>query len=258
MASVGEALSIGDVELPRAAGYAWTGGIDQSGCLCGALSAAVSLAGLVAEAEGGSEPEQRERARRLADEVRRGFVERWRGTCCRVVRQGRQYDTPECAMHCAEVTSFTTRLAVGVFARDRELHPRAWHRVARGAAATGVGALVGLEGAWVLAVAGVSSLAWPALMGGLIISVAWAVAVLRSRVARRALARPGRMIAAAGAVVAAVLGLVGTLAVGAGDALSDALGVEDGAGWLRAMWVVGLAVYAAPKLIDLVRRRGAG
>lgn len=255
MESVGEALSLGTALVPRAAGYAWTGGIDQSGCLCGALSAAVSLAGLVAEVEGGSQAEQRARARSLADEVRQGFVEQWRGTCCRVVRAGRQYDTPECAAHCREVTSFTTRLALDLYTRDRELRPWGWHRVTRGAAAVGVGALVGIEAAWALVLVGLPSLAWMALIGGLVGGVAWAVAILLSRRARHALARPGRVSAAAGAVAAAVIAALEALEVTHPAALADALGF--GGTWPRAAWVVSLLTFALPMVFDLVRRRGA-
>jgi C_GCAxxG_C_C family probable redox protein len=258
--SVAEALDLAEDALPATSGYAWTGGIDESGCLCGALAAAVSLAGQVAAAEGGTEAEQRARARVLADEIRSEFESHWRGTCCRIVRHGLEFGTPECVANCEEVTAFATSLAVEVLGRERALAPTGSHALARVSAATGVGMLLGFEVATLAAAAG-SPVALGAVGVGAVLGVAWGVTVVRSRDARRMLARPGRMVAAVSALIA--LGFALTTAVAPEVAtelslsLADNAGVPAAAPALRAIWALSLGIFCVPAVVGLVRRRGS-
>lgn len=251
-------LGLGEA-VPVAAGYAWTGGIDESGCLCGALAAAVSLAGVVAEAEGGSESERRTRARRLADELRRSFEERYAGTCCRVVRNGVEFGTPECRAHCAGVTAFTADLAVDVLGRGRDARLRGANAAIRVSAAVAVGAVAGLELAWLLSMVGVNG--WIGVALGVVAGVGWAAVVVGSPRSRRSLARPGRGVAAAVAVIALIVLLVGLLLVpdgAGGTTLAGTLGLPSAWGpVLQAVWVIVIATFAAPAVRDLVRRRGS-
>lgn len=261
--NVAIALDLGDGAIARSAGYAWTGGIDESGCLCGALSAVVSLAGQVAAAEGGTEAEQRARARELADEVRREFVGRWRGTCCGVVRHGLEFGTPECLENCSSVTAFATELAVEVLGRERDVKPTGtavWLRIAL---ATGTGVLLGLEKAWAQALlSGVSDSGIAATVAGAALcGLAWGVLAATRIDARRRLARIGRAVAAASVTLAALLALATALApassVTAGKRVASALGVPSMALLLGAIWVIVPAAWAAPAVFNLARRRGA-
>lgn len=263
--AVAAALDLGDDALARSSGYAWTGGIDESGCLCGALSAAVSLAGQVAAAEGGTVAQQRALARQLAEEMRREFVARWRGTCCRIVRDGREFGTPECAANCEEVTAFTTALAIDVLGRRREARALATPPALRVAAAASTGALLGLEGAW-LAAALVGDSAAPAPLATSVVLAAiaglgWGALAAASIDARRALARPGRWFAAASVALSAALALAGALspatATAASARVATALGLRAAAPLLGALWVLVPLAWAAPAVFNLARRRGA-
>lgn len=258
--SVGETLDLTEGALPATSGYAWTGGIDESGCLCGALAAAVSLAGQVAAEEGGTEAEQRARARVLADEIRREFEGHWRGTCCRIVRRGLEFGTPECIANCEEVTAFTTSLAVEVLGRERALAPVGPHATARVSAATGVGALLGFEVATVTAVIGSPVAAWSIPVGAGL-GLAWGITVVRSRDARRMLARPGRLVAFASAVLALVFAVSTALTPEASLQLSRLVAGSAGmvrlAPVFRAVWPLSLGIFCVPAVVALVRRRGS-
>jgi C_GCAxxG_C_C family probable redox protein len=260
---VASSLDLGDDAIARSSGYAWTGGIDESGCLCGALAAAVSLAGQVAAREGGTEAQQRARARVLADEIRREFVGEWQGTCCRVVRHGLEFGTAECKENCGSVTAFTTQLAVEVLGRDREvteLGTKAWLRVTR---AAGTGVLLGLQVAWMLALLADPGTAAIAAIFAVIgaVGLAWGIATAGRIDVRRRLARVGRAVAAASGVIAVVLAVLSALApvvaIAANQRAADALGVPALAPLVGALWVVVPAAWAAPALFNLARRRGA-
>ena len=263
--SVAAALDLGDDALARSSGYAWTGGIDESGCLCGALSAAVSLAGQVAAADGGTVAQQRLLARQLADELRRTFIVRWRGTCCRIVRDGREFGTPECAANCEEVTAFTTQLAIDVLANRREPRSLATPPIRRVAATVGTGALLGLEAAWLVAVLGGEAVGAGALLGvgalPVLAGASWGALAAARTDARRALARPGRMLAAAAIALAALVALAGVLAPSVATAanarVASALGASALAPLLGVLWVLVPVAWASPAVFNLARRRGA-
>jgi Zn-dependent protease len=220
----------------------------------------VSLAGIVAEAEGGSEAQQRARARELADEIQTQFVSHWRGTCCRVVRHGLEFGTPECHANCQEVTAFTTAVAVEVLGRERQNHLRGMAAVTRGAAAVTMGAIAGLEIASLSGAAELYGLALWCIVVGLLGGALWAAAVVTRPEARRRLARPGRIVAAAVAAAAALLALLVVIApqmAVAGGWLASLSGQPAFGTILSAFWVVVVAAFAVPTVRDLVRRKGS-
>jgi C_GCAxxG_C_C family probable redox protein len=254
------AIGLPSEVLPQASGYAWTGGIDESGCLCGSLSAAVSLAGIVAEAEGGSEAQQRARARELADEIQSEFVTRWRGSCCRIVRNGLEFGTPECHANCQEVTAFATATAVEVLGRARQTRLRGPSAALRSVAAISVGLVAGLEAASLFGSAGLFGVAGASVVLGGLAGAAWAFGIVTRPDLRRALARPGRVAAAIVAVGAALLAATAAIAPQlaiSGEWLGILTGLPATGPLLRLFWVIVVAAFAVPVVRNLLRRKGS-
>ena len=219
----------------------------------------MSLAGIVAEAEGGSEAQQRARARELADEIRAEFVRRWRGTCCRIVRNGLEFGTPECHANCQEVTAFTTATAVEVLGRARETRLRGPSAALRAASAIAVGLVAGLEVASLFGTAGLSGLAAACVVLGGLGGTAWAFAVVTRPSTRRALARPGRILAAIVAIGAALLAALAAIApqMTISGAWLSALTRQAAGALLRLFWVIVVAAFAVPVVRNLLRRKGS-
>ncbi len=85
------------------------GGIGGSGCLCGALAGAVMLIGHLS-------PKSNEEA---ADFFRI-FKERFKSSCCRVLRGGMDFKDPKLKEHCAKITEETAGLLTEFLMGDKE------------------------------------------------------------------------------------------------------------------------------------------
>lgn len=255
--SVSAAIGLPEDAVPSSSALGWTGGIDQSGCLCGALAASICLAGIAAARESGSEWEQGMYARQLSRRIRDAFADRWNGTCCRVVRGGLPYDTPECRAHCEEVTAFTCDLAVKVLGSEGvDPSPLEGRALMRWASALAVGCLLGAELAVVAGLVA-PALALPLSLIALVGACLWAIFSLSTRRRQRRLARPGRILAGVAMAVAFILAGEDVLVGGASARAATRLGTPALAVGFRLVWLVAIAVCVVPFVVNLVRRHGS-
>lgn len=91
---------------------AFTGGIGYSGCTCGALVGASAFAGMLAADE--SWPRRNKRATDVGAKLHDAFKERYKTTCCRALRKGRDFHDRESRADCREITASTAELLVGI------------------------------------------------------------------------------------------------------------------------------------------------
>ncbi len=84
------------------------GGIGESGCLCGALAGAVMLIGYLF-------PKSNKEAADFFDI----FKERFKSSCCRVLRGGMDFKNPKLKEHCAKITEETASLLSEFLMSDR-------------------------------------------------------------------------------------------------------------------------------------------
>lgn len=95
-------------EVVKTAGV-FGGGIGGSGCLCGALAGAVMLIGYLS-------PKSNEETA----EFFRIFKERFKSSCCRVLRGGMDFKDPKLKEHCAKITEETAGLLTEFLMGDKE------------------------------------------------------------------------------------------------------------------------------------------
>ena len=114
--AVPEALGDDSLRLPGSAGMGWTAGIAEGGCLCGALAAAVMLAGVEADHHPGPVGGRRRASLDAAEEIRATFKERFGSTCCRVLRHGMDPGSAQCREHCAGITGETAEMVTAILA----------------------------------------------------------------------------------------------------------------------------------------------
>ncbi|MDP2233431.1 MAG: C-GCAxxG-C-C family protein, partial [Actinomycetota bacterium] len=166
LASIPEAFDDDSLRLPVAAGRGFTGGIGESGCVCGALAAATMVAGAETERRGVATGASRGAAVDLAAEVQARFAEQFGGTCCRVLRRGMDHASPECRENCARITEDTTVMLAEMIAASRTAPSRADRRSLRDIATQAIGVLrlliaasAGATGAWAVLGGGLPALA---------------------------------------------------------------------------------------------------
>lgn len=114
---VKEAIDLGLCDeslLPVATSF--SGGLG-SGCLCGAISGAQIIIGLVFGKNNkfGNEPS----ARAKAMEFIKRFKEKYPATCCRVISKGYEFQSPERKQNCMEVVKYCSELMKEVVAYER-------------------------------------------------------------------------------------------------------------------------------------------
>lgn len=114
--AVPEALGDSALRLPESAGMGWTAGIGESGCLCGALAAAVMLEGAASDARPGGPAAKRRRAVTASAGIRTAFVDEFGSTCCRAIRRGMEPGSPACREHCAGISARTAELVTASLA----------------------------------------------------------------------------------------------------------------------------------------------
>ncbi len=85
----------------------FTGGIGKSGCLCGALAGAIMLIGFFSL-----------KSKKDASEFFQIFKERFKSSCCRVLRNGMDFDDPYLKKRCAKITAETAGLVVEFLSGD--------------------------------------------------------------------------------------------------------------------------------------------
>lgn len=111
-----EALGRPDLELPPSVAAAWAGGVADSGCLCGALAAAVMIAGVCAGDEHSSRRARDKAARKMSKRIKEAFDERYGSSCCRAIRRRLDPESPQSNRYCADITADATGIAASVLA----------------------------------------------------------------------------------------------------------------------------------------------
>ena len=112
-----EALGRPDLAVSPALGAGWAGGIGNEGCLCGALAAAVMIAGQCAEECTRTRRGANRLASRTAAEIKQAFEERFGSTCCRTVKRRLAPDQPDSTKYCIDVTAESAAIAAEILAR---------------------------------------------------------------------------------------------------------------------------------------------
>jgi C_GCAxxG_C_C family probable redox protein len=100
-------------------GGCFSGGIGYSGCLCGALTGALFLVGLIFGEEGPRA--KKKKALEMSRQMHDAFRERFKSTCCRVVRQGLSFDDKALKVHCRQVTADTAVILMGLLDATRSV-----------------------------------------------------------------------------------------------------------------------------------------
>lgn len=219
-----EALGREDIPVPPAAAAAWAGGIADQGCLCGALAAAVLVAGACAATEHAERKSRDRTAAAAAAKINQAFEERFGSSCCRSIRRRLDPERPQSTRHCADITAETAGIAASVlepFARrpagdeDPVSRPAAssfplsrYGSTARRALTPPLlGLLLGLEVAWVFVQWSWLDMRYNA---GLAIPVGAGVGLVWSIVAWRRAQSIGTL-GARGASIVGALALIGGL-----------------------------------------------
>lgn len=112
-----EALGRSDLEIQPSAAAAWAGGVADGGCLCGALAAAVMVAGVCAGTEHSTRRSRDKAAREMVGRIKKAFDERYGSSCCRTIRRKLSPEAPNSTRYCADITAETAALAASVLAR---------------------------------------------------------------------------------------------------------------------------------------------
>lgn len=108
MLSVSKALGVKVPKEVLKAAAVWGGGIGGSGCLCGALAGAVMLIGCLSP-----------RSSEEAAEFFHIFKERFKSSCCRVLRRGIDFEDPKLREHCVKITEETAVLLTEFLVGDK-------------------------------------------------------------------------------------------------------------------------------------------
>lgn len=103
--------------LEDSLGSGFTSGIGHSGCLCGALAAAVMAAGAYADSLDVEPAARKVVAEKLAAEMGDRFKREFGATCCRVIKRGYVEGSSETMAHCAGITEFAAAMADDVIER---------------------------------------------------------------------------------------------------------------------------------------------
>lgn len=108
-------LEISDEALGMASGFG--GGLGHAGCMCGALSGAVMVLGMLQGREDNTQ--SREPIYASAREFHELFREKFGATCCRVLNQN-PFDSKEHLRNCIKITGNTAEM-LSIYISDKGL-----------------------------------------------------------------------------------------------------------------------------------------
>jgi len=111
-----EALGRPELEIQPSAAAAWAGGVADEGCLCGALAAAVMVAGVCAGTDHSTRRSRDRAARKMVGRIKKAFDERYGCSCCRAIRRKLSPKSPTSTGYCADITAEATALAASALA----------------------------------------------------------------------------------------------------------------------------------------------
>lgn len=90
----------------------FAGGIGYAGCTCGALAGAAVFAGILTADE--KRPRKNKKATDMSGKLHDSFKEHYKTTCCRALRNGRDFKDKETRVRCGAITANTARLLVDI------------------------------------------------------------------------------------------------------------------------------------------------
>ena len=239
-------------DMPSGIGAGFTQGIGGSGCVCGALTAAVMAISAGVAAEGLEPQAAHARAEALAQELHARFKRRWGSTCCRVLKRGQLEGSDAWISGCAEITEYAAATAVDLLGTAAPA--RRWARLDVLAAARRTAldalALIGLAG---LAAALTRS------DGATLVVVAIGAALVGGALLEggtTSTRRIARLIRAAGIACAAVFALVSVITPGAAAAVVASLFGPAAMAVSARVLIVALPLFTgAMALLDFKRYR---